>query len=219
MVLFKHMLHHLNSKDKKVAWSLLLILLLAVAGYLIYRNNTVVNVSAITTYEECAAAGYPIMETYPEQCRTPDGLSFTRKIEEPITPITNECNADAKACPDGTFIGRTGPRCEFICPSSSVSGIQGVVTIGPLCPVVREGEECPDKPYSVDLIVTNEGGTRIIKEFTSAEDGSFKFNIVPGTYKITNKTSSVLPRCDTGPIVVTKNAFTTQNISCDSGIR
>ena len=35
---------------------------------------------SITTFEECAAAGYPIMESYPEQCRTPDGRTFVHDI-------------------------------------------------------------------------------------------------------------------------------------------
>lgn len=26
------------------------------------------------------------------------------------------CTADAMQCPDGTFVGRTGPNCEFVCP-------------------------------------------------------------------------------------------------------
>ncbi len=34
----------------------------------------------ITSFEECAAAGNPIMESYPEQCRTKDGQHFTRNI-------------------------------------------------------------------------------------------------------------------------------------------
>jgi hypothetical protein len=29
------------------------------------------------------------------------------------------CPADAKQCPDGTFVGRVGPHCEFAaCPSA-----------------------------------------------------------------------------------------------------
>ncbi|MBI5155952.1 PQQ-dependent sugar dehydrogenase [Candidatus Peregrinibacteria bacterium] len=35
---------------------------------------------AIHSFEECAAAGYPVMESYPEQCRTPDGRNFVREI-------------------------------------------------------------------------------------------------------------------------------------------
>lgn len=35
----------------------------------------------ILTFEDCAAAGYPVMESYPEQCRTPDGRLFVRVID------------------------------------------------------------------------------------------------------------------------------------------
>ncbi len=35
----------------------------------------------INSFEECATAGYPIMETYPEQCRTPDGRIFVRELQ------------------------------------------------------------------------------------------------------------------------------------------
>ena len=26
------------------------------------------------------------------------------------------CTADAMLCPDGSYVGRTGPQCEFVCP-------------------------------------------------------------------------------------------------------
>ncbi len=38
----------------------------------------------ITSFEECKSAGYPVMESYPEQCRTPDGVLFVQEIETPI---------------------------------------------------------------------------------------------------------------------------------------
>jgi len=37
----------------------------------------------------------------------------------PGTPDANEpvfCTADAMQCPDGSWVGRTGPKCEFVCP-------------------------------------------------------------------------------------------------------
>lgn len=37
--------------------------------------------AGINSFEDCAAAGYPIMESFPEQCRTPDGRLFVRVIE------------------------------------------------------------------------------------------------------------------------------------------
>jgi hypothetical protein len=32
----------------------------------------------ISTFEQCAAAGYPVQESFPERCTTPDGQSFTK---------------------------------------------------------------------------------------------------------------------------------------------
>ncbi len=36
--------------------------------------------ASIQSFEDCAAAGYPVLEIYPEQCNVPDGPSFTRQI-------------------------------------------------------------------------------------------------------------------------------------------
>ncbi len=37
-------------------------------------------------------------------------------------PQVWECNADAKICPDGSSVGRTGPSCEFAaCPSPNAT--------------------------------------------------------------------------------------------------
>jgi len=41
-------------------------------------RNTIA--SSITTFEECAAAGNPVMESHPRQCRTVDGEHFVEKI-------------------------------------------------------------------------------------------------------------------------------------------
>lgn len=35
----------------------------------------------VTNFEECKALGYPVMETYPEQCKTPDGRLFISAVE------------------------------------------------------------------------------------------------------------------------------------------
>jgi hypothetical protein len=43
----------------------------------------------IETFEECEAAGYPILDSYPQQCQTPDGRTFTRVTPEvTASPIT-----------------------------------------------------------------------------------------------------------------------------------
>jgi len=40
--------------------------------------------SSITNFKECGVAGYPIMESYPRQCRTPDGRRFIEEISQGI---------------------------------------------------------------------------------------------------------------------------------------
>lgn len=39
------------------------------------------------------------------------------------TPLPEEtmCTQDAFQCPDGSYVGRTGPDCEFICPTTDTS--------------------------------------------------------------------------------------------------
>jgi len=50
------------------------------SGYLLMNQQ---KISLIANFEECTTAGYPIMESYPEQCRTPDGRMFVRIISSP----------------------------------------------------------------------------------------------------------------------------------------
>ncbi len=85
-------------------WTAVLIVVLFV-GISIYgsvkvaQNSAVSGDMQITNFEECAAAGNAIMESYPEQCRTSDGRTFVRQIEqqpmppsyeEPETPIVEQ---------------------------------------------------------------------------------------------------------------------------------
>ncbi|OQA93094.1 MAG: hypothetical protein BWY24_00735 [Microgenomates group bacterium ADurb.Bin219] len=58
-------------------------LAMLVVGVLIwYFKGKSNNLQAINSFEECAAAGYPVIESYPERCNTPDGRSFTRQISQ-----------------------------------------------------------------------------------------------------------------------------------------
>ncbi len=41
-------------------------------------------VSKIDSFVACRDAGFPILESYPAQCRTPDGRNFTEIIGEDI---------------------------------------------------------------------------------------------------------------------------------------
>lgn len=39
----------------------------------------------INNFDECVAEGYPILESYPRQCETPDGGIFVEEIESTTT--------------------------------------------------------------------------------------------------------------------------------------
>lgn len=52
------------------------VLIVAIVVYK-YGDTPVV---AVSNFDECAEAGYPIMESYPRQCRTPDGETFREDI-------------------------------------------------------------------------------------------------------------------------------------------
>jgi len=58
-------------------------------------------VTLVTNFEECQDAGYPIMETYPEQCRTPEGDVFVRIIDD----IDDTANRAAFGSPQTMTIG------------------------------------------------------------------------------------------------------------------
>lgn len=44
------------------------------------------------------------------------GLAMYFENENSIVDEPIACTADAMQCPDGTWVGRTGPNCEFVCP-------------------------------------------------------------------------------------------------------
>ena len=58
-------------------------------------------------------------------------------------------------------------------PASTTSGVEGQVFIGPVCPVVQQGQECPDRPYQATLVVNNLSGSEVTKVQTDIE-GRFK---------------------------------------------
>lgn len=68
--------------------TILLILIVVIAGagiwWFVTNNNIQTEVDpvseAITSFEECVEAGYPVMESHPRRCSVPDGETFTEEI-------------------------------------------------------------------------------------------------------------------------------------------
>jgi len=120
------------------------------------KSNNTWDQSDINDFESCVQAGYPILESYPRQCKTPDWQTFVEELdeknekqkdneeeenneEETTTQQNNNsntgetintenedikvvCAMDAKECPDGSFVSRIWPDCEFApCPKINES--------------------------------------------------------------------------------------------------
>lgn len=66
------------------------IVLTIIAALLLALSNVAKQhrILAIESYADCVAAGYPIMESYPEQCATPDGRTFVNTVQESPSGIS-----------------------------------------------------------------------------------------------------------------------------------
>ena len=171
---------------------IILVLLVSVCFIFVKRKQT--QISQINSFEECAEAGYPIMESYPEQCRTPDGRNFVREIDD--NPII---------------------------PPNTGSGIQGKVLLGPICPVIQDPPEaqCADRLFKTNLVLTTPDGEKIVRSFSSNDKGEFQVSVVPGQYLIRSAPGGpMMPSCFKGELIEVKTNFYTEVIvNCDTGIR
>lgn len=134
------------------------------------------------------------------------------------------CTLEARLCPDGSYVGRTGPNCEFAeCPNPGAikaSGtIIGKVNIGPLCPV----EPCPvpkPDPYSSrKVVLTPTIGKSINLDLDSS--GNFSGAIPAGTYELTITNCEFLGCRYSLPktVLIEANQTTRIDVEIDTGIR
>jgi hypothetical protein len=102
----------------------------------------------------------------------------------------------------------------------SGSGVRGVVTLGPLCPVVREDQPCPDRPFEATLVLRDGGGNEVGRA-TSGADGRYEIAAAPGRYTLEPQPVDGRPLPFAGPIAVTieAGAWATVEVAYDSGIR
>ncbi|MDO8594924.1 MAG: hypothetical protein Q7R93_05465 [bacterium] len=118
------------------------------------ENNLIVSVAIVLA---ALGAGYYFLR----ESKTSDVTTIPPRNEGMM------CTMEAMLCPDGSYVGRSGPKCEFaLCPSEAVceggvcpnpaatsststkgegsgilsynSGIRGTISLGPTCPVQRD---------------------------------------------------------------------------------
>ena len=141
-------------------------------------------------------------------------------------PPPKACTADAKICPDGSAVGRTGPNCEFAaCPVANPPTnytLYGKVTIGPLCPV----EPCSTvfDYRGVRVNVYDAASKNYVTRVNADSDGYYSINLGQGNYLVNVTDSSGnsfgMPRLDyTQTVSIVNGHQIEMDFSIDTGIR
>lgn len=70
---------------KKLTLTLGTLVIVLCVGLYMRNSKAMLFNKEILSFKDCADAGYPIMESYPRQCKTQNGLTFTEEKQEKIT--------------------------------------------------------------------------------------------------------------------------------------
>jgi hypothetical protein len=99
------------------------------------------------------------------------------------------------------------------------TGIRGVVTLGPSCPVETVTSPCPDTPFQGDVTATASDGTTTT--VTTDAQGRFAMDLREGTYVVVAVTpnGSGPPTAVPQTVQVDAGAYTRITLEVDTGIR
>ncbi|HLO15307.1 MAG TPA: hypothetical protein VK206_10790 [Anaerolineales bacterium] len=108
--------------------------------------------------------------------------------------------------------------CSIYNPTPRGSGIEGQVLIGPMCPVMQQGQACPEQPYQATLTVDSSNGLQIAQVQTD-EQGHFRIPLVPGEYILHPESPNGIPFASDQSFSVGSGSYTHIVVNYDSGIR
>ncbi len=124
------------------------------------------------------------------------------------------------------FAGTSGNPHATTTPAGGIlpyhSGIRGMVTLGPTCPVMRNppDPQCADKPYQTSISIFHAGDSVHARAVPMSDaSGTFEVSLPPGNYIIDAKGCETLQRCAQVSAIVSPNSYTDVVVSCDTGIR
>ncbi len=188
------------------------------AGFMSYWQGHGLSDQRLTLYERSLALfGLPL--TTPQTVTNSSGdLVQTQWFERarfewhPTKPLASK-----------VLLGRLGSelfKLEAATPHAT-SGITGIMTIGPTCPVARPGQVCADRPFQGSVAAQNMLTSQPVVEASSSPDGHFVLGLTPGTYVLLPHTAqdAMYPRAAPQTVVVPANQFIDVTIRFDSGIR
>lgn len=162
----------------KIILAFVLVMFFFIAGSLFFFHYSEKKSTAkIATFAECAENGFPVQESYPRRCVTPDGRTFTEVIVEPGTD-----NGDDLETPD-----TVGPTHELI----TVTAPQAGATV--TSPLTVSGEARGywffEASFPVELRAAD--GTLLATGIAQAQDEWMTELFVPFTSTFTFKNSVV----------------------------
>ena len=108
--------------------------------------------------------------------------------------------------------------CDYTLTPAAVTGVEGQVLLGPMCPVVRLDQPCPDQPNQATLTVLNSAGKKIAQIQTDV-NGLYRLALLPGDYIMHPESPNTMPHAQDQPFIVIAGQFTKLDIIYDSGIR
>lgn len=97
-------------------------------------------------------------------------------------------------------------------------GIDGIVLLGPQCPVASQEDSCPDLPYQAWIVLRRSDGCRVTR-VRSDENGRFRVGLRPGSYVLDPQSGSPFPVAAEQEVVVEAGRYTEVLVSFDTGIR
>jgi hypothetical protein len=96
--------------------------------------------------------------------------------------------------------------------------ITGVVKLGPIMPVCREGVPC-DGVYQGARVVLRTTDGQVVKRATADDKGRFRMDTEAGRYEVGVDVEGPMPSCTPAPVSVNARETVHVAIDCDSGIR
>jgi hypothetical protein len=97
-------------------------------------------------------------------------------------------------------------------------GIEGLVLVGPQCPVESPEDPCPDLPYEATIEVRDRGGDSVARVRSDA-DGAFRVGLRPGSYTLVPESGAPFPSAGPQDVDVSEGRYSEVTIRFDTGIR
>lgn len=114
------------------------------------------------------------------------------------------------------FLVQTALGCGGQVPPNT--GIEGQVTIGPINPVSRPGEQ-NSRPYTASISIMRASDNGVVAAITSGSDGTFRVALRPGHYLVRPRQGSPYPIAHDQEVTVVAGQYAHVLVSYDSGIR